>query len=167
MTPIMWVSRPCLYAIRALAFLASQPPGKLSGLHDIAKQENIPEAFLGKILQQLRRARLVRSYRGTGGGYELGLSPERITLLTVVRCIDGQDVLQNCVFEDRDCRPERRCPLHDSWLPVRRRLLDFFEHNTLAKLVESRRRESGLRSAGAGDLEILSGRRQMSKRDCV
>ena len=151
----MWISRPCLYAIRALTCLASQPPGKLSGARDIADQENIPAPFLGKVLQQLRRGRLVRSYRGTGGGYELALPPEKISLMAVMRCIEGQDVLQNCVLEDRACLDEHPCTLHESWLPVRQRLEEFFEINALAGLVRSRQATI---AAGAGPegLEILN-----------
>ena len=153
----MWISRPCLYAIRALTCLSSQPPGKLSGTRDIAEQEDIPAAFLGKVLQQLRRGRLVRSYRGTGGGYELALPPEKISLMTVVQCIEGQDVLQNCVLEDRACQPEHPCSLHESWLPVQQRLVEFFETNTLAELVRSRQAVAAtLRSTGPAGLEILT-----------
>jgi Rrf2 family transcriptional regulator, iron-sulfur cluster assembly transcription factor len=153
----MWTSRPCLYAIRALTCLASQPPGKLSGARDIAEQENIPAPFLGKVLQQLRRGRLVRSYRGTGGGYELALPPDKISLMAVMRCIEGQDVLQNCVLEDRACLDEQPCALHESWLPVRQRLVEFFETNTLAGLVRSRQAIVGsVQSAGPEDLEILN-----------
>jgi len=140
-----------------LTCLASQPPGKLSGARDIAEQESIPAPFLGKVLQQLRRGRLVRSYRGTGGGYELALPPEKISLMAVMRCIEGQDVLQNCVLEDRACLDEQPCALHESWLPVRQQLAEFFERNTLAELVRSRQTiAASVRSAGPEDLKILN-----------
>ncbi len=134
----MWISRPCLYAIRALTCLASQPPGKLSGTRDIAAQEDIPAAFLGKVLQQLRRGRLVRSYRGAGGGYKLALPPEKISLMAIVRCIEEPNVLQNCVLEDHECVLDHPCSLHESWLPVRQQVVEFFESNTLAELARSR-----------------------------
>ena len=133
---------------------------------DIAEQEGIPAAFLAKVLQQLRRGRLVRSYRGTGGGYELALPPGKISLMAVARCIQGQDVLQNCVLEYRDCQPEHPCSLHESWLPVRQRLVEFFETNTLAALVRSRQAVAvGLRSAGPAGPEILTRAPARSKRE--
>lgn len=138
------MSQSSLYAIRALTYLACQAPGKLSGTRDIARHEKIPGAFLGKVLQQLRRGRLLRSYRGIGGGYQLALPPERITLLAVLRCMEDAAGLDRCVLEDRDCCCESPCALHDSWVPVQKQLLEFFESNTLAELVQAR--HSGVRS---------------------
>ncbi|HZS52028.1 MAG TPA: Rrf2 family transcriptional regulator [Bryobacterales bacterium] len=136
------MSRSSLYAIRALTYLACQAPGKLSGTRDIARHEGIPAAFLGKVLQQLRRGRLLRAYRGTGGGYELALPPEKITLLAVLRCMDGASGLDSCVLEERDCSYNNPCALHNSWGPVQARLLEFFESNTLAELVAARQSEA-------------------------
>lgn len=159
----MWISRPCLYAIRALTYLATQPPGKLSGTRDIALHEEIPAPFLGKVLLHLRRGRLVRSYRGIGGGYQLALPPERISLLNILCCIEGPGVLQGCVLEDRECCPEGPCALHDSWQPVQQQLVQFFQTNTLAELVRARqagpgstsRIDEAIRSTGAGDPPVL------------
>jgi Rrf2 family iron-sulfur cluster assembly transcriptional regulator len=137
------ISLPSVYAIRALAFLADQPPGKLSGTRAIAEREDIPGPFLSKVLLQLRRGRLVRSYRGTGGGYELAAPAETIHLLSILQCMEGPAVLKHCVLEDRDCSHECPCALHQYWLPVQGRMMEFFETNTLAELVRSRQSTPG------------------------
>ena len=131
------LSRPCAYAIRALTFLATQPPGKLTGAREVSEREGIPSSFLSKVLLQLRRGRLLRSYKGIGGGYELALPPDKISLLMVVRCIDGAP-FNDCILGDHECLAEPECPLHQSWAPVRDQLNDFLERNTLAELVENR-----------------------------
>src|SRR5207253_9831474 len=51
--------------------------------------QHIPIKFLGNILQQLRATGLVRTHRGTDGGYLLTVRPERITLADVIRAVDG------------------------------------------------------------------------------
>ncbi|MCI0626445.1 MAG: Rrf2 family transcriptional regulator, partial [Acidobacteria bacterium] len=67
----MLFSRTAEYAIRAMAFLALQKPGKLTGAREISEAERIPIPFLWKILQLLTRRKLVRSFKGIRGGYEL------------------------------------------------------------------------------------------------
>ncbi len=120
-----------------------QPPGKLSGTREISLQENIPGSFLGKVLLQLRRKHLLRSYKGIGGGYELALAPDRINLLMVVRSVDGDDLFESCLLEDRQCVPSRPCAMHDAWTQIRDQLRRTLETNTVAELVRARMLGSG------------------------
>ena len=57
---------------------------------DIARRQKIPEEYLGQIMVLLKRANLVRGTRGPGGGYQLGRSPESITVGQVVKCLEGR-----------------------------------------------------------------------------
>lgn len=131
------------YAIRALTYLAMQPPGKLTGAREISEREAIPKSFLGKVLIQLRRGRLLRSYKGIGGGYELAIPPDRINLLMIVRCTGGEALFETCILEDRDCSPQHHCALHESWINIRDQLKQIMERNTLVELVQAREMCSG------------------------
>ena len=133
------LSRPCTYAIRALTYLAMQPPGKLTGSREISDGEGIPNSFLCKILLDLRRKRLLRSYKGTGGGYELALPPDKISLLMIVEAIEGEVSFSGCILEDKECSAHGECALHGSWLKLRNQLVSFLETQTLADLVQTRR----------------------------
>ncbi len=135
----MLLSRPCTYAIRAMTYLAMQPPGKLSGTREVSKEENMPNSFLGKVLLQLRRGRLLRSYKGVGGGYELALPPEKINLLMIFRCINGDELLEACILENRECRWSQHCALHEPWRAIRDQLCALLERTTLAELVQARK----------------------------
>ena len=139
------LSRPCTYAIRALSYLAMQPPGKLTGSREISGHEDIPNSFLCKILLDLRRKRLLRSYKGTGGGYELALAPEKINLLMIVQAIEGELSFSGCILEDKECSSHGECALHHPWLELRNQLLNFLETQTLVDLVRTRqaRRKKG------------------------
>ncbi len=130
-------SHPSAYAIRALTYLAMQPPGKLTGTKEISEHEGIPASFLGKVLIQLRRGRLVRSYKGIGGGYELALPADRINLLKVVHSTGGEGIFEICVLEDRDCSPTHYCALHEYWAAIRDQLRERMENYTLADLVRA------------------------------
>ncbi len=137
----MLFPRPCTYAVRALTYLAMLPPGKLSGTREISERENIPSPFLGKVLLQLRRGRLLRSYKGTGGGYQLAMPPDKINLLMIVRCIAGDELFDTCILEDRECGSHRQCALHAPWVALRDELRALLERNTLAELVRARTAE--------------------------
>lgn len=132
------LSRPCSYAIRAMAHLAELPAGRLASSREICNQENIPPMFLGKVLLPLCRCRMVRSLRGTGGGYELAVPPHEIRLVAIVRAIDGSQ-LDDCVLEDHPCGNSRECLLHPIWAAVRKQFVDYLECTTVADLARMRK----------------------------
>lgn len=134
----MWLSRPCLYGIRALTYLAELPPGKLIGVREIAQHEHIPAPFLSKVLLNLRRCDLLQSRRGTGGGFSLMTPPEQITLLMIVTCLEGDKVFTRCLLEDQLCARLGCCALHEGWLGIRGQIVHFFEESTLAQIAASR-----------------------------
>lgn len=142
-------SRPCSYATRALLYLASQPPGKMSAGVDIAASESIPAAFLGKVLHPLCRDRLVRSRKGLRGGYELLVSADQITLLDIVRSMDGEP-LMDCLLEDRACSCATPCEAHESWSEMRNQFVHYLQSVTVADLAGNRqvRRRQGDPKAG-------------------
>ena len=84
------ISSRCEYACRAVLELARHASTKQPRtVEQIAAQRHVPEKFLVHILIQLKRAGIVRSVRGARGGYHLARAPEEISLLDIVRAIDG------------------------------------------------------------------------------
>lgn len=86
----MNISSRCDYACRAVVELAryADTTEPLTATV-IAERRAIPEKYLVHILLQLKRAGIVRSVRGAQGGYILAVPPDTLTLLDVVRAIDG------------------------------------------------------------------------------
>ena len=133
----MIYSRPTEYAIRALVHLAQVPEGKYAMVKQIAAQENIPAHFLAKILQQLVRKGLLRSSKGPTGGFCLRLPASDIRLLQLVEALDGLTNYHKCVSGLSECTDEAPCAMHDSWVTLRSRIMDYLETTTIAELVSS------------------------------
>ncbi len=72
-----------------MVYLTAQPAGKLSSISEIATRENIPRNFLAKILKDLQRAGILKSYPGAAGGYRLARPPQEITYRMVVEAGQG------------------------------------------------------------------------------
>lgn len=85
----MHISAKADYATRALLELARRPEHPLT-CEAMASSQEIPFRFLKSVVGELRRAGLVRSRRGCEGGYRLGRPAAEITLLDVVRAVDGE-----------------------------------------------------------------------------
>ena len=77
------------YAVRAAAAIAAAPAGGLVKAARIAQEERIPSAFLARILAALVEAGLVRSTRGSNGGYRLAVPATSISLRAILRAVDS------------------------------------------------------------------------------
>lgn len=122
-------------AIRAALYLAGQPPGELSPVHDVAKATNLPSSYLSKVIQRLAQSGLVRTFRGPGGGIELGKSPGAITLWSLVCATEGRADVERCALGTGTCSSEKSCPLHSRWAPLREECQRLLEGTTLAALL--------------------------------
>lgn len=76
------------YAMVALADIALQPEGTLVTLADISKRQDVSLPYLEQLFVKLRRAGLVESVRGPGGGYRLAKSPTDIKVVDVLSAVD-------------------------------------------------------------------------------
>jgi len=128
-------SRPTQYAVRAMTYLASQPPGKLSGAQEVATAEKIPAAFLWKILHRLAQKKLIRSFKGVRGGYELARPARRITLAQVTRATEHRGGKRQCLLGFPKCDGSRPCPLHE----VETKLRSALQRTTLADVAKAPR----------------------------
>lgn len=135
----MLYSHTAELAIRAALYLALQPPGRLSTVHAIAAGTGLPKSYLAKIVRKLADAGLVRSFRGPGGGIELGRAPEEISLWALVSAVDGSGDLRECVLGAKMCTSGKPCPLHVQWAPLREKMQKMLDETTVAMLVKTLR----------------------------
>ncbi|BCJ38773.1 Rrf2 family transcriptional regulator [Actinocatenispora thailandica] len=125
------------YALRAAAELAAATESPVTS-EQLARAQEIPGKFLEHILNQLRRAGLVRSQRGPVGGYWLARPPEEISLADIIRAVDGP------LLGVRGERPESvdysgaARPLQEVWIALRASERSILETVTLGHVVSGR-----------------------------
>ena len=74
---LMQIPRRVDYGLRAVIYLSSQDPTRCCSISEISRQQNVPRKFLEKIIADLMRRGLIRSKRGSSGGYTLARPPEQ------------------------------------------------------------------------------------------
>ena len=83
------LSAKARYGLQATYDLALNQGSRLRQIREVAEDQGIPHQFLEQVLVQLKRARLVKSYRGSHGGYALARDATKITVLDVLTCLEG------------------------------------------------------------------------------
>jgi Rrf2 family protein len=128
------------YAFKALSYLTEKFNEGPVLISEIAKKKKIPLKFLENILLELKKADILDSKKGKGGGYFLKQRPEKVKVATVIRLINGPIAMLPCVslyFYERckNCN-EKHCGLHDMMIEVRDATLNIVENRTLKDLVD-------------------------------
>jgi Rrf2 family protein len=85
----MKLSTKSEYALLAMIDLAENGSGQYVKITDICRRKAIPKKYLEQILLILKGAGIVKSRRGTEGGYNLARKPSEISLAQVIRLLDG------------------------------------------------------------------------------
>jgi len=112
-------SRQCEYALQAVVYLALKKEGERVSIKELAKKLKIPYHFLGKIMQDLSRKGLLVSEKGPRGGFALAMPASQITLLQIVKAIDGDDFTRTCVMGFPECSGKHPCAIHAQWVTLR------------------------------------------------
>jgi Rrf2 family transcriptional regulator, cysteine metabolism repressor len=136
----MKISTKIRYGARAMLELASHYGEGPIELKEIAKKENISLKYLEQVINPLRAAGLVKSIRGSKGGYSLGKPPFEICLYDVVETLEGPLNLLECLHDSKACPKVQSCVTRDIWKEVSDAISKIFYSVTLEDMV-SRRRE--------------------------
>jgi Rrf2 family iron-sulfur cluster assembly transcriptional regulator len=124
------------YAVMALVSLSAASRGNPISLKDIARQEEIPEAYLQQLFSRLRRRNLVKSIRGPGGGFLLARHPSRITIGEIIRSAEGRDDTIGCRRSGRKCGRIERCKTQGMWDALESRMEEFLDSISIEDLFQ-------------------------------
>jgi len=135
------LSKKSKYAVRALMELALNDCGSPLGVYEIARRQHIPERFLEQIFGDLRRAGILESHRGAHGGFCFAASPEEVTVLDIVKILDGE-------IRPARCSAGGTCYIADAplcvtskiWEEARVALEGVFGRYTIAQIAAEERR---------------------------
>ncbi len=136
------ISKRCKYAIKAMIHIAkNQEKNENIFSSTIATEENIPKKFLEGILRDLRNGQLLKSRRGSKGGYLLNKKPEEISLTCVIRLMDGPIALVPCASINyhetcKECENEETCQIKMVFEKVRDSALSIYDHTTLGSFIK-------------------------------
>lgn len=132
------------YAVMAMADLAAQTAangtGKPIALADIARRQGISLSYLEQLFGKLRRAGLVLSARGPGGGYRLAFPAAETRIADVILAVDEQIKATRCeVGSAKGCQGGRsRCLTHDLWEELGNQIHMFLTSVTLDDVIRRR-----------------------------
>ncbi len=138
----MQITRAADYAVRVIVHLSSLPPGSRVQKSALVELSEAPESFLSKVLQRLVASGLITSRRGGGGGFELALPAEQISVLRVVEAIDGPIRLNLCVPGASGCERSIACAVHPVWVEAQRVLTQVLRDANMARLAKRKKSEA-------------------------
>ena len=124
------------YAIQTMIHLACNPKDKTM-VSAIAKSEDIPPHYLGKIAQTLAKHHLIKTSRGRTGGIILNKPPEDIRIIDIVVAINGSpETPEMCVFGLDFCSDSAPCPIHPEWKGLKEDIINKLMNQNLLSLAD-------------------------------
>lgn len=112
-------------------------------LKEIAKKENISPKYLEQVIIPLRTAGLVKSVRGSRGGYSLAKAPSQISLKDVIEVLEGPLRLVDCLVDPQSCRKIESCVTREIWNEATNAINRVLGSITLEEMVNRRRQKEG------------------------
>ena len=125
------------YAVMALADLAKFNSTNPVSLRDISLRQGISLDFLEQIFSQLKKHEIVKSIRGTNGGYILNKEPIDIKIANILNAVDEEVKTVQCKKESKkSCNGKTtKCITHNLWDELQNHINDFFENKNLRDLI--------------------------------
>ncbi|MDP7113349.1 MAG: Rrf2 family transcriptional regulator [Myxococcota bacterium] len=123
------------YATRAMLDLAAADPHTPLPLSRIAERQEISRKYLQQLMSELRRAGLVRVVKGVKGGFLLARGPDEVTVGDILRALEGDLSVVECVRYQDLCPRKSVCLTHDIWARASQVLERYFDAISLGKIL--------------------------------
>jgi Rrf2 family iron-sulfur cluster assembly transcriptional regulator len=123
------------FAVTAMVDLAMRQGRGPVTLAAISERQHISLSYLEQLFGKLRRAKLVSSVRGPGGGYNLAQQAPAISVADIITAVDEPLDATQCGGKENCQHDEKRCMTHDLWARLNERMHEYLASVTLADLV--------------------------------
>lgn len=135
----MQLSSKGRYAVMAMADLARNSKGSVVPIAVIAERQELSSAYLEQLFSKLRRAGLVDSTRGPGGGYQLASKPHDIPISDIMKAVEEPVRMTRCHVENSvgGCVGDSRCLTHDLWRALGDHIMGFLGGVTLGDVIDN------------------------------
>ncbi|MCK3658603.1 transcriptional regulator [Pasteurellaceae bacterium Pebbles2] len=146
------------YAVTAILDIALNDLNGPVTLSDISERQHISLSYLEQLFAKLRRRGLVKSVRGPGGGYQLGLATDEISIGMVINAVNENITVTKCQGKG-NCQAGHECLTHSLWEQLSERIESFLDQITLAELVAQQSAKSKAHQAHKdfSDLLVVNG----------
>ena len=123
------LSKTAQYALRTMSLLAAHED-RLT-VRELALSVDAPQPYLARIVMNLANVGLVDARRGPGGGLKLGRVANKISLMEIVSCFDGDSLFEDCFLGLPGCGEHHaKCPLHGEWGSIRKQIHQWWSKTT-------------------------------------
>jgi Rrf2 family iron-sulfur cluster assembly transcriptional regulator len=147
------------FAVTAMLDLALRKANGPVTLAGISERQSISLSYLEQLFGKLRRAELVESVRGPGGGYTLARSTDDISVANIIAAVDEPVDATQCGGRE-NCRDQTPCMTHELWSNLNTTIFDYLSQVSLASLVEKQREKDAEASVLHDHRESAPGRAQ-------
>lgn len=130
-------------AIDSLFFMATRGPNKDFSVEEVAQAQQVSVSYLAKIFQQLVKAGLLRSHRGSKGGYALGRVPAQITLRDISVVFEGSSPLYECNANAKRCALGPKCLILATFSEAEKKMQEVLGKVSLQDVVNHTANETG------------------------
>jgi len=114
--------------------MTTLPADTRIAVSEMARGIGAPQSFVSKVLQQLVQRGMVTSHRGSGGGFQLAVDPEHISLLDIVEMVEGPLQINLCLGCDASCDRKSWCGAHPIWNEAQTALKKVLASASVARL---------------------------------
>jgi len=145
----MKLSTRSRYGARMMLDLAKHFEEGPVQISDISRRESISVKYLEQLIIPLKKAGLIKSFRGPKGGHMLTRSPEEITVGEIVKILEGGRDLISCIDHPESCDRTDQCLTRDIWEEATRAMYDKLDSLTLSGILQQEK-DRHSRGEGAG-----------------
>lgn len=132
----MKLSTRTRYGIRAILELAEYYGNGPLQLRVIAHDQGVSVKYLEQLMAMLKAAGIVRSIRGSKGGYVLAKQPGQVKVSECFQCLEGSVITTECVEDESFCERTNDCIARQVWTEVQNAVMGVLESMTLQDLVD-------------------------------
>ena len=126
-------------ALLDMAINASDNPMPIT-LYNISERQGISLSYLEQLFVKLRRAGLVNSYKGPGGGYILARALDKVSVAEIIKIVDDDMDARSC-HGMMNCKDNHQCLTHDLWDGLTKHVYAYLERVTLKDLLSNQSRD--------------------------
>lgn len=127
------ISKKADYGVKLVLALAGKRP-QVCSLKKIVKEEKLPYRFVSQVAIKLKKAGILGSREGMGGGYFLKKDPKKLSLAEIVRALEGEKRLVACL-RSCGCKLENICKSKPLWVKLQKDFIEKMESYRVADLI--------------------------------